>query len=82
MSTGVPFVGRPITTTGAAARRELAGVRIGEVQRREDQPVDVAVLEVAHHRELVLGVRARRVQHQPAAARLVPPPGSTPTIVV
>ena len=30
---------------------------VGQVQGHEDQAVDVAVLEVAHHRELVLRVR-------------------------
>jgi hypothetical protein len=44
-------------------------VRAGQVQRREDQPVDEAVLQVSHHRDLVLDIRPRRVQQQPQPPR-------------
>jgi hypothetical protein len=47
---------------------QLVGVRLGQVDRREDQAVDEAVLQVAHHRELVFRVGAGRVEHQAPAA--------------
>jgi hypothetical protein len=43
---------------------QLDGVRVGEVERGQDQSIDEPVLQVTHYRELVLGLRARRVQHQ------------------
>ena len=47
--------------------RELLRVRFCHVERSEDEPVDEAVLEVAHHGELVLRVGAGGVEHQPQA---------------
>ena len=42
---------------------------LGEVEGGEDQPVDEAVLEIANHREFVLGVGAGGMEHQAPALR-------------
>ena len=67
VSTEVPAVGRPITTTGAADTLSSAACSWVRWRRGQDQPVDVAVPEVADQRELVVRVGAGRVEQQPDA---------------
>ena len=47
---------------------ELVGLVGREPERGEDEAVDEPVPKVAHDRELVLGVGARRVEQEPPAA--------------
>ena len=64
---GAPSAGRPITTTGAADALSSSACSWVTWRQAEDQPVDVAMPEVADHRELVVGVGAGRVEQQPDA---------------
>ena len=64
VSTGVPFAGPPDHDDRRGRTAELLDVVVGQVERGEDEAVDVAVLEIAHHRELVVTVGAGRVEQQ------------------